>query len=289
MSASLHSKNESPGSSSAIHTVLIRSLGHVIYLTWFWVNQFLVNVVKRHLSPMLSVTLGMLLLEGHTLCKAAWYTWKKYCRDPKEYGFDQFETVKHDHRPVLLLHGAVGSWSYLGDLAVALQAANIPVFVINLGFGLPTEKTRRDVFEKIRAIRKFCAREGENGASLVDIVAHSNGGNLALYSAFTSECSFIDEQGEFRFRDVPQANGDIGKIITIALPCNAEEVHQMQQIGKENDLFNINAKYDALMSHKKCALVGALYSHAVEISAGHVGIVFLHSTSEQVIRYLLEK
>lgn len=281
-SASSHSTNEVHSeSSSAVHTLLMRSLGHGIYLIWFWVNQLLVDIVKRHISPMLSVTLGMLLLEGHTLCKAAWFTWRKYRRDPKEYGLDQFETVDRECRPVLLLHGAVGSWAYLGDLAVALKRANIPVFVINLGFGLPTDEMRRRVFDKIQTIKTV--------NPLVDIVAHSNGGNLALCCAFTSECSFIDSTGKLKFRDVPQANADIGKIITIALPSNAEEVHQMQQIGKENDLFNINAKYDALMSYKKCALVGALSSHAAEISAAHVGIVFQPKTYERLIAYLREE
>jgi esterase/lipase len=266
----------------------MRNLGHGIYLIWFWVNQLLVDIVKRHISPMLSITLGMLLLEGHTLCKAAWYTWKKYRGDPKEYGLDQWQTVDRECRPVLLLHGAVGSWAYLGDLAVALRRANIPVFVINHGFGLPTDETRRRVFENIQAIRNTYKGQNETASPLVDIVAHSNGGNLALDCAFTTECSSIDSTGALKFRDVPQANADIGRIITIALPSNAEEVHQMQQIGKEKDLFNINAKYDALMSHKKCALVGALASHAAEISAAHVGIVFQPTTYEQVIEYLRE-
>ncbi|CAF2695177.1 unnamed protein product [Rotaria sp. Silwood2] len=92
----------------------------------------------------------MLILEGHTLCKAVWYTLKKYRKDPQVYGLNQWnETHCRRRRPVLLLHGAVGSWSYLGDLAVLLESVHIPVFIINLGFELPTEEIRKQVFKKI--------------------------------------------------------------------------------------------------------------------------------------------
>jgi hypothetical protein len=40
-------------------------------------------------------------------------------------------------------------------------------------------------------------------------------------------------------------------VITIALPSNQTETNWMREINKINDLFNINAKYDALMGYKK--------------------------------------
>ncbi|CAF2944898.1 unnamed protein product [Rotaria sp. Silwood2] len=89
-----------------------------------------------------------------------------------------------------------------------------------------------------------------NTIPLVDIVAHSNGGNLALYSTFTQDCSYIDGDGNFKFRSSPQSNPHIGKIITVALPSNQTEVNWMRQINKLDNLFNVNAKFNALMAYK---------------------------------------
>ena len=261
----------------------ICALASGIYVIWFYANRFLVDICKKHISIALGVVYGMLILEGHTIIKAAWYTLKTYRKDSTAHGFEEFDFTEAQHRPVLLLHGAVGSWSYLGDLATALKAAHIPVFVINLGAGQPTEEARQKVTDKIKEINSV------SGDGLVDIVAHSNGGNLALYSIFTRECSTIDERGVLEFRDAPEANPQIGKVITIALPSDEEEVDWMRQINKVHDLFNINAQFDALMGHKQCALVKELSSHGTEVNAGHIGIVFQRVTYERVLQFLFEK
>ncbi len=202
--------------------------------------------MQQHISFALAAIYGMLFLEGHTICKATWYTLKKYRKDPQMYGLNQWNGTNYRHRPILLLHGAVGSWFYLGDLAITLRNANIPMFVIDLGFGLPTEEIRRKIFNKIEEIRRlysnfdgkidddFYAVQNErqtlniiqeeastrklirashgdeitrtasnstnsNIIPLVDIVAHSNGGTIALYSTFTEDCSYIDEQSNLKF------------------------------------------------------------------------------------------
>jgi hypothetical protein len=288
---------------------ILRCLIQLIYLAWFTLNRCLVDLLKKHVSPFLGLCYGMLALEGHTLCKAAWYTIKTYRKKPYTYGFDCFNGKPNGAHPVLLLHGAVGSWSYLGDLAMTLKTANIPVFVMNLGFGLPTDEMRANVFNKINDIRKayvdvqlnYSAEKisdstmitpnslSSNEIPLVDIVAHSNGGNLALYSAFTADCSYIDENNELKFRDVPRAHAHVGKIITIALPSNTDEVDWMRQVNKSDHLYNINAKYDALMGHKTCALTEELCTNATNIDAAHIGIAFQLSTYQQVIEYLLHK
>ena len=291
--------------------------------------------MQEYISPALGAIFGMFILEGHTICKAGWYTFKKYHNDPQIYGLNQWTVMNCHHRPVLLLHGAVGSWSYLGDFAVALRDANIPVFVMNLDSGLPTEDVRKKIFNKIKEIRKLyysfnhksndeshstqCERQsmsttpdetsivtlrrtsdgGETSKSLtnstsspiippVDIVAHSNGGNIALYSAFTGDSSYIDRHGNLKFRCTPESNPHVGKVITVALPSNQTETDWMRQINKLDDLFNINAKFDALMAYKKCALVNELPSHVHYIDAGHIGIVFKHSTYNQVLQFLLK-
>lgn len=246
-----------------------------LYLIWFYIQKCIVDLLKNYVSSTVGLTYGMILLEAHTLCKAAWYTIYKYRRNPLTYGFN---TIHSEHRPVLLLHGAVGSWSYLGDLATSLQQANISVFVLNHGFGLPTDEIRRKVLEKIDEIRRLT-----NNRSSIDLVAHSNGGNLAFCSAFTEQCSFIDHQGKLQFRDEPKANPFIGKIITVALPTNEKEFELMCRIGKENDLFNINAQYDGLMSHKNCALS---QHYRRDVNAAHVGIVFQKDTHDYIVELL---
>jgi hypothetical protein len=310
-------------------------VGQQIYVIWFYINKFLVEAMQQYISPALGAIFGMLFLEGHTMCIAAWYTLKKYRKDPQVYGLNQWNETNCRYRPVLLLHGAVGSWSYLGDLAVALKNANIPVFVIDLGFGLPTEKMRKKIFNKIKEIRRLyynfnqksddesysnqigrqslCTTQEEmstvklirtsqesettrvptnltnlHNIPLVDIVAHSNGGNVALYSTFTENCSYIDGEGNFKFRCEPQANPHIGKVITVALPSNQTETNWMREINKINDLFNVNAKFDALMDYKRCALVEELHSHVEYIDAGHIGIVFKSSTYNRVLQFLLK-
>ncbi|CAF3461186.1 unnamed protein product [Rotaria sp. Silwood1] len=291
--------------------------------------------MQQHISPAAGEFYGMLILEGHSLCKAVWYTFKKYRKDPQVYGLNQWNERQYRRRPVLILHGAIGSWSYLGDLAVLLKSVHIPVFVINLGFGLPTEETRKRVFDKIEEIRKLyydsyqklnnethCGQidqeslgtmhneistmklqrtwqenknirittntTSSNTIPLVDIVAHSIGGNLALYSAFTQDCSYIDVQGNLKFRSAPQPNLHVGKIITVALPSNQIEINCMREINKLDNLFNVNAEFDALMAYKKCALAETLPSNVKYIDAGHIGIVFNRSTYSYVLQFLLK-
>jgi pimeloyl-ACP methyl ester carboxylesterase len=259
-----------------------------VYQAWFCANKWLVETFKRFSLPAVGVSLGMLLLEGHTLCKAAWFTCWKYRLDPKEYGFEQIEKRHRGKNPVLLFHGAAGSWNYLGDLASELSKADIPVFVINLGGGDVTEEKRKLVCKKIEQIRTEYAKRLHVHKPKVDLVAHSMGSNVAMATAFARKCSSIDEQGELHFRRkrTVRAHSSVGKVITIANPSNAQEVKRISQAGKRHQLFNINARYDALMGHKTCALTGRLARQAAEVDAGHVGIVFQSSASAAVRRAL---
>ena len=310
---------------------LISMVGQKIYAIWFYMNKILVEIIQQHISPAIAAMFEMLIFEGHAMLQAIWYTLKKYRRDPRVYGLNRWTKENCCHRPVLLLHGAVGTWSYLGDLGDTLKNANIPVFVINLGSGLPAEEIRTKILDKIEEIIKlyydfnqkllknesnlnqidrqsvWTAKESSsttellkinledgsartilNAIPLVDIVAHSNGGKLALYSTFTQECSHIDAGGNLKFRVTPQANLHVGKVITIAMPSNETETDWMRQINKLDDLFNVNAKFDALMAYKKCALIEELPSHVEYIDATHIGIVFKQSAYQQILQFLLK-
>ena len=131
------------------------SVWNKMNLIWFFTQTCIVDLLKNYVSPVLGVIYAMIVLEAHTLCRAAWYTIYKYRQDPTTYGFN---TIHSDRRPVLLLHGAVGSRSYRGDLVTALRSAQIPVFVLNHGFGIPTDKIRRLT----------------NNRSPIDLIAHLN-------------------------------------------------------------------------------------------------------------------
>ena len=256
----------------------------IFYESWFYGNRAIVGML-RHLSPAVGAAWAMVSLEGHTLAKAAWYTWQKYRKVPSEYGLElNFNMGHQGNRPVLLLHGAVGSWNYLGDLATSLQEKGYPVFVLNVGSGMVTDAMRDDVYKKIDQIREnyFHALGTE---TVVDIVAHSMGGNLAVAAAFAKEGSYIDAKGDLQFETgrVKKATSSVGKVITLAMPSNREEAGWMQEIGKIEDLFNIRAKYDALMGHKECALAE---SHVLNIDAGHVGIVFHPKTVDAISSFL---
>lgn len=310
----------------------ISMVGRNVYIVWFYINKFLVETMRQHISPAVGAIYGMLFLEGHTICKAVWYTLRKYRKNPEVYGLNQWNETNYRRRPVLLLPGAAGSWAYLGNLAVALKNAHIPVFVVDLGFGLPSEEMRKKILTKVEEIRRLYSNFNQqtddkssveqietqslytiqeetsmmkllrtnhgnettqtttnsNVIPLVDIIAHSNGGNMALYSAFTEDCSYIDEQGNLQFRSEPQANSNIGKVITIALPSNQTETNWMCEINKIDDLFNINAKYDALMAYKKCALKSELPSHVEYIDAGHIGIVYSPTIHNRILQFLFK-
>ncbi len=203
----------------------------------------------------------MLLTEPHILCKALWYTKRTYAKDPLKYGFNTVTDEQKDHRPVLLFHGAVGSWNYLGDLAKNLKEAAIPVFVINLGMQLSPEERQRQVVAKIDEIQNIYLQKFGK-APKVDLVAHSMG----AFTAFDAARS--------------EAHPRIGKVITLAMPSSAEEVAQVSA------LYNINAQFDALMGYKQCALVGERSKQAYEVPSGHVGIVFKEHTFTHILEIL---
>ena len=305
-------------------------LGQYIYILWFYINRFLVGIMQKRLSSAFAAIYGLIFLEGHTVCKAGWFTWKKYRQNPSVYGLNQWNETNRHHRPVLLLPGAAGSWAYLGDLALALKNAHIPVFTIDLPLGSPTEDMRKKIYDKIEEIRRLYPKPNQaieikpninlmekpslytiqeetptlrslhlnnrnpflrmativDDPPLVDLIAHSNGGNIALYSVFTDHCSSIDQQGQLKFRSELQTNPNVGKLITIALPSDQIETEWLREMNKLDDLYNINAKYDALMAYKECSLVKELPSHVQIVDAGHIGIVFDQTMANRLLQIL---
>lgn len=251
---------------------------------WISANRWIVNSFRNCGFLKLGVGLGMVLTESHVLIKAAWHTKRKYAKEPAEYGFNM---AHNNGRPVLLFHGAVGSWNYLGDLATDLKKAKFDVFVTNIPAGLSSDEKRRLAVAKITEIQKIYT-DTVGRAPKVDLVAHSMGAFTALQTAFSEESTSITENDELKLKagSTWTANPQIGKIVTLAMPSDAKEVAYMERIGKVGELFNINAQYDALMGHKRCALVEERSKQAVELDAGHVGIVFKRDTFTQIKQFL---
>lgn len=255
------------------------------YELWFSGNKGIIDELKKRDFQSLSVIQGMILLEPHAIIRAGWYSTSKYAGDPKSYGFEMFKSQLRK-RPVLLLHGAVGSWNYLGDLATKLNQAGIPVFVINLGAGGPTENRRQQIWDKIDQIRALYLYVYNEELPQVDIVAHSMGANLAYAALFDANCSFINSEGCLQFYADCTAHPAVGTVITIANPLEKVEVEKLQRINKIDSFFNIIAKFDAIMGHKQPGFIGDLAHHAEEVDAGHIGIVFNEKAHKIIVNRL---
>ena len=261
------------------------NLSQRVYQAWFGAMNWCGNRA-RPVSPALSAVMSMLTLEGHTLARTVWATWVKYRGAPEKFGLDTFRDEDRGHSPVLLLHGAAGSWHYLGDLAMRLQRQGRSVHVLTLGAGGPTEEKRARVLEKVAQIRTaYLTRFGEE-APAVDLVAHSMGGNIALHSTFSTETTRVDAKGNLQATAPPTANPHIGKLITVALPTDAKELGWLRTAGKAGQVFNVIAQYDAIMGWKKSAVAEECPLQAETVSAGHVGIVFQEAAADSIRRYL---
>lgn len=218
-----------------------------VYESWFRFQNSIAHACRRF-SPVAGAILPMICLEIHQVCRAAWYQMFTYRKTPSAYGLDEGPI----RSPVLLVPGAVGSWNYLGDLAMKIRKTGRSVFTIDLGAGDISEK-------KIEAVKEKLAALSLTGP--VDIVAHSMGCDIAL-------------------RATARAPGKAGKIICIANPTDEKD---LQLVEKINAVYNITAQYDGLLGHKVSALPS---SQKVEIPIGHIGIVFHPTTHEAALHFL---
>lgn len=225
---------------------------------------------------------GMLALEPGTLVKATKHSYWDYRGEPEQYQLDAYVAAA-EKRPILLLHGAAGSWNYMGDLATELKNKGYPVFVISLGMGIPGEDERQRVMHKIEAIRNLYLNNNEE-APRVDLVAHSMGANVALAAAFTPDTVGLVDGSITHTHAIPGANANdyVGKVITLANPTEEHELEMFREALKAGDLYNITAKYDALMGHKTPALTERIH----ELDAKHIDIVYHQNLADRIAGFL---
>jgi len=212
-----------------------------------------------------------------------------YRKDPVEYGFNTIKAEHHGKNPVLLLPGRFSSWQALGDLASSLKEAGVPVFVMNLSdnAGLPTERDRLDILDKIDTIRAQYLNMFHEEAPVTHLVGHSRGGEMAFDAAFTVDCSFIDDKtGDLQFYDdkMPECNPLIGRVVTLGMPTNDKELMWAEQAQKAHDLFNIVAKYDAIVTGSS-ALADSHLLQVFVVDKGHLGII--DSDTYTLVKHIL--
>lgn len=260
-----------------------KAFGTAIYESYFSAGKKIVEGFSAINQRVLGVLLGSVVLETPALARGFVYGYR-YGNTPESYGFNTIRPTHSDQRPVLLFHGAIGTWNYLGDLATAINKTERPVYVMSLGSGEPTAAQCYQVHDTMDRIQQDYVAQFGKSPDGIDFVAHSMGANLAIYSSFDKEqCASIAEG--FSPGDQPKANPMVGKVITLANPTDAQELSWLQSIGKSQDIFNVVARYDALMGHKEPALA-ATPSQFSDSNAGHVGIVFDPIAFSQVTQIL---
>ena len=165
-----------------------------VYDKWFSTNKGMIDKLKTMEAPgpALGAIQGMVVLEPHTLVRSAWYQNFRFAGSPQNYGFETLEGTNSTQPPVLLLPWGLGSWHYLGDLAKTLKQAGVPVFMVNVGAGGPTDAKLKMVKEKIAEIM---AQYPNSNPPAVDIVAHSMGANLGVAAAYQEGSTFFDAGG----------------------------------------------------------------------------------------------
>lgn len=253
---------------------------HNFYSLYFKLVRRFIDLTTRYNCRPLGLAIGTVFLELSSAVNAVGR--RLYYKNPHHHGFNSFSHYHKGKSPVILIHGRLGRWSDLMDLALSLQCANIPVFLIKLeNSSVPLESERRQINVEIIRIQTLYGAEFNEDCPRIDIVGHSLGGHLALYAAFTRQCSFI-EDGTLKFTGNPESNPSVGKVITLGMPTNACEIKWIWAAGKKCDIFNIVAKFDAIIGTKECAL---LPSQVMEVDAGHLGLLTM-VTYLQVMRWL---
>lgn len=228
--------------------------------------------------------IGMLGHEPDTLLYAAKDTYWDFRKEPSQYGLDILRSeIDFTKRPVLLIHGAAGSWNYMGPLATGLMERNYTVFVLNLGMGMPSQDKKELLLSKIDSIMKLYI-DRRFMLSSVDLIAHSMGASTALAAVLSSESTVIENGTVCASHEgTLSANANVGKLITLANPSDASDLSLLARASKDSDTFNIIAKYDVLMSHKVPTLNK---SQIIELDSKHVNIVYHKEVVNSICHFL---
>jgi len=227
------------GSACRFAWSVFEALCFKVYKVWFSVVSSFTGWLRPR-STALSAGVAMLSLEGPTLLRATWDIFVRYRKDPEKYGFNG--QVNPEDKPavrgaIVLMHGAVGSWGYMGDLATRLLKEGYYVHAIDLAQCQNIEQCLQ------RHVSDACTHSGKQK---VTIVAHSNGANVVV-----DNLNAIAEKVE--------------RFISVAMPI---EKSKLEQFPQHIETRAILAEFDAVVDNKTNAI-----SSCIELDAAHIGIV----------------
>lgn len=260
---------------------------------YFRFNKWVIKKAEACGMRIMGLVISTLFLEGISSFKAT-IRRIQYRKDPIYYGFNQIKPEHVGKSPIIILHGIMGKWTDLAPLAKKFKEKNIPVFALNLlNPNMPNEIDRQRIHDEAKRIQDLYRKVFPGKETpLIDLVGHSNGGAMAVTAIFTSESTMIKNLIEKRDWRIcgrgdkePEKNLVIGRVFSLAQPTPPQVIRAAEKIGKVQDLYNINAKYDAIVGEEECGLSQVMPSHVVEMNTGHLGILNVN-TAEQVVRFL---
>ncbi len=272
----------------------VTTLSEKVYTIYFQaVKNFIDLTTRMHARPF-GLVAGTLLLEFAPAMKS---TIRRLCyhKEPTHYGFNQFTPEHQGKSPAILLHGRMGKWQDVAALAEELKKAHIPVFLLNVKRSeCISEQERTNINNEITRIQNLYTATFQEQAPAVDLIGHSFGGDLSFSTSFSIDSTTIDDsQPEILRRDRfqimegknPTANPLVGKVITIGMPSDAKEVAWAKAAGTAHQLYNVVAKYDAIVRDKVSALGDEFPQNVLEVNAGHLGILNT-TTYKHIVKWL---
>ncbi len=220
-----------------------------------------------------AVMFGTMLLEPLHAIKAGFATplgWRK------RFNFYQFNpgsvtSEQAQKRPILLIHGNYHNQSAWLDFAKKLAATNFglgPIYTINLPSGEITNNDYDCLDEKINSIKGQYCHYGY-GDTKIDIVGHSRGAYLA----------------QMAIKNILGLSNYIGKLIKIGSILDKEnfDLIRRQNPVLINHIYEIRGLKDCI----ECGKSLLPQRQRLDVDSGHLGLLYLSKTHEQIIEWLL--
>jgi len=195
-------------------------------------------------------------------------------------------------RPVLLIHGWLGTRGALSIIERRLKKDGFPVFSINLG-----SPNVKDIAASAKQVTAKVERLSERlGIQQVDVVAHSMGGLIGLWAMKKNGLAdyirrFIAVGSPFHGTLLAAAGlplfGLWGKSLWQMLP-GSSFIRQLHEgpLPPKVELYSIAARHDGIVPLKSAALAGATN---LMIERGHASLVVSQSAYKRIHAILTGK
>lgn len=222
----------------------------------------IVEKCKSLSMPALGALSGLFLYEGFCLFKVAWTSFS-YRKKPSAYGFCETSkentNLSQNKKPLLIIHGALGDWRYLGPLAEEMKKTH-HVFVTTVPMSASDEEKTQFVKDEIEKIYSKTQQK-------VDLLCHSQGSYIGYTALFENETT---------------ENNHVNKAVFTAYPLQKEEGDKLRSIGKAKDVFCILAERDELFSQAQPDTKLSF----ITLDAAHVDIVYHPELGKKALSHL---